>query len=890
MVASGKDTETPVCFLKIPYSNCKTTNPKAEVMSYLTSIKTNKKLILKIAFAALFILLGIYFIKHEKAELVQVKIVLLHADKWLVVLGLSLVFFFTVVQGWMYLYSFRAVQKNISLFSGILVYLKRNFISVFIPAGMVTNIFFFNKGIEEKYGIDKSYSYYASTIFSICSIASSILIAIPTLFVLFLKGGINDDILVGISIILIIIGMLVYLIVSLKNKGSIFRFLEKKTPEFAATLNVLYTYPIKRMEVVKVLLLSCVIEIIGVAHLYIAMVALGLTPSIMVALIGYTLVLIILMSSPLLRGIGIIEVSLTYALTFFGFSIVNALSVAFLFRFFEFWSVLFLGLIAFVARRDSLLFRVFPALLLFILGIVNIISAITPALPQRLIQLQQMIPIFAIQASNWFILFSGLFMLMVAVYLIRGLRSAWLVAIALSSFSLIAHLAKGIDWEEATVALITLIFLLVTRKQYIFKQLAPIKRQVWFPAIVAYCCILIFGTVGFYFLETKHFNADFTLWESFQEAITASFLLNVDLIPVTSFGKSFLLGLHIMGLLTWIFWVYLFLRPYIFKLDLPLIEENKLAKQLVKKYGNSGLDYFKTYEDKQFWFNAEKTGFISFKVVYDYALVLENPVAETLEIQKRIIVAFEDDCRRNGLRVAYYRIPETSLPLYRSLGKRMLPIGKEAVVNLADFTLEGGEKKALRNAINKLTKLGYVFKKYESPQKEGFLQQLKAVSNEWLEETKLKEIVFSQGVFSEKELKNQTILTIENIEGKIEGFVNLIPDYVKGEANFDLMRKTATAPRGTMDFLLVNMFEELKNRGYDSCNLGMVPLSGIDEPQNLQERALQTAYEKIKRFSHYKSLYQFKEKFSPRWTMMYLVFDDLYDLILLPSVMYKAIK
>src|SRR5690606_66269 len=232
-------------------------------MQYLISIKANRKLILKIAFAVLFILLGIYFIKHEKAELVQVKAVLLQADKWLVLLGVAFVFLFTMVQGWMYQFSFRAVEKNISLFSGILIYLKRNFISVFIPAGMITNMFFFNKEIEEKYGIERTYSYYASTIFSICSIASSILIAIPALFLLFLKGGINNDISVGIISLLAIIGLLVYLFISIKNRGIVFRLLEKKAPEFADTLNVLRVYPIKRDEVVKVLLLSCVIEIIG---------------------------------------------------------------------------------------------------------------------------------------------------------------------------------------------------------------------------------------------------------------------------------------------------------------------------------------------------------------------------------------------------------------------------------------------------------------------------------------------------------------------------------------------------------------------------------------------------------------------------------------------------
>ena len=859
-------------------------------MTNFTPIRSNKKLIVKIAIAILFILLGIYFVKHERAELIQVKAVILEADKWLVILGLLLVLLFTVVQGGMYFYSFKAVQKKISLFSGILIYLKRNVISVFIPAGMVTNIFFFNKGIEEKYGIDKTYSYYASTIFSICSIASSVLIAIPALIFLFLKGGINNNISMGIISVLIILGVLVYLIVSLKNKGSVFRFLEKKTPEFAAALNLLYANPIRRSEIVKVILLSCVIEVIGIVQLYIAMMALNLSPSIMVALLGYTLVLIILMSSPLLRGIGIIEASLTYALTFYGFGIVNALSVVFLFRFFEFWSVLFLGIVALVVKKDNLFFRVFPAVLLFILGIVNIVSAITPALPHRLLQLQQMIPIVAIQASNWFVLFSGMLMLMVAVYLIRGLKSAWLVAVLLASISLIGHIVKGIDWEEATVALITVISLLFTRKQYILKQFAPIKRQVWFPALVAFCCILIFGTIGFYFLEIQHFNADFTLWESFQEAVTASFLLNVDLTPGTSFGKSFLFGLHILGLLNMIFWGFLLLRPYIFKSDLPILKEKQLAKLLVEKYGNSSLDYFKTYVDKQFWFNDDKSGFISFKIAYDFALVLENPVAETLEIQRQIIVEFEDTCRKNGLRVAYFRVPENSLPLYKSLKKKILPIGKEAVVNLTDFTLEGSEKKGLRNAINKLVKLGYVFKIYEPPQKAGFLKRLKAVSTQWLEDTELKEAVFSQGVFLEKELENQTVFTIENGEGIIEAFVNIIPNYVKGEANFDLMRKTATAPSGTMDFLFVNMFKELKIRGYVSCNLGLVPLSGIDDPKNLQERALQIAFENLKRFSHYKSLYQFKEKFNPRWTMMYLVFDDLYDMFLLPNAINKVIK
>jgi len=70
---------------------------------------------------------------------------------------------------------------------------------------------------------------------------------------------------------------------------------------------------------------------------------------------------------------------------------------------------------------------------------------------------------------------------------------------------------------------------------------------------------------------------------------------------------------------------------------------------------------------------------------------------------------------------------------------------------------------------------------------------------------KLIDFKLAKRLFNEKELKNQVILTIENSEKKVVGFVNLISDYSIGEANFDLMRKTADAPNGTMDFLLARM-------------------------------------------------------------------------------------
>ena len=85
-------------------------------------------------------------------------------------------------------------------------------------------------------------------------------------------------------------------------------------------------------------------------------------------------------------------------------------------------------------------------------------------------------------------------------------------------------------------------------------------------------------------------------------------------------------------------------------------------------------------------------------------------------------------------------------------------------------------------------------------------------------------------------------------------------------------------------------FKYLKSAGYSSVNLGLAPMSGIAEPQNLPERSMKFAYEKIRSFGHYKGLRDFKDKFAPTWHNKYLVYNDDYDLFNITTVLAKVIK
>jgi len=857
---------------------------------FVHSIKQHQKIILQVAFGLLFVALGIYFFKHEIGELSDVRGTLAHAKPVWLLWGFVLLCVFLIVQGMMYQQSFKAIHEKIRLSTGINLYLKRNLVSVFLPAGAVTNMFFFNESVERKDGVNKTQIYYASSIFSICSILSGIIIGLPALFWLILKQSVSKQMIIGILLVIILLGLLTVSVISFLRKGRVFHFLEERFPEFVEVLSELSQQAFSRKKFWLVMGLSVLIEVIGISHLYIATKALGGSPTLAMAAIGYAIVLLLLMSSPFLRGIGAVEAALTYTLTLFGFSAVMALSVAILFRFFEFWAVLLFGIMAMVAQRDNIVVRLFPALLLFLLGVVNIISGISPALPERMDSLLRFIPLGAIEASTWLVILAGIIMLATSIYLVRGLRNAWILALFLSGLSLIAHLTKGIDWEEATVALVTLVSLIYQRREYFIKPDLKLAKLSLFPGLVMVLSVIFFGTIAFWRLNTHHFNTDFSLWESFQESVSAFLLLHSDLNPATAFGRQLMVGLNLLGGTTLVYCLFLLFRPLIIKPATTDIEDMERARGLVEKYGNSSLDYFKTYSDKKYWFNQEDDAFVAFKTSLIYAIVLENPVCKNKTVLARSVLAFDKYCRQNGLRSVYYRIPEKVKEQFEKLGKKIIPIGEVAVVNLETWTVSGGSKSGLRNEVNKLTKLGYTFKVNPPPQKDAFLQQLKAVSDSWMNETDRTELVFSQGLFDEKELKNQTILSVENPEGKVAGFVNIIPDNDPGEANFDLMRKTEDAPNGTMDFLFVRMFEYLKTEGFKSCNMGMVPFSGIDKPENVQERVLKLAFERIHRFGHYRSLRNYKEKFDPVWEMMYLAYDAPSDLIYLPSALERVFE
>jgi phosphatidylglycerol lysyltransferase len=852
-------------------------------------LKENKKLVSEALFALLFIGLAIFFVRHQRAEIHDVRIILGNANPFWMLLGILLTCLYLFMQGLMYFYSFRAVKGHVSLATTLKVYLKRNFVSVFLPAGGVTSLAFFTKDFEH-HNISKTKIHFASSIYAFTGIFTVLIVSIPILTWALIRRNLSSNQVISFLVVVLIVSFLIFAFVSILRQGILYRLIIRIGPGVEAFFIEMKSISINKKSYAGTFLSSIMIEIIGVTHMMITMEALGFHMTLEASVMAYITSVLVLLVSPFLKGLGAIELSMAFILTRFGFSTVDAISITLLYRFFEFWLPLSIGGLSFIFVKNNLVLRIIPAVMTFTLGIINIISVLTPAIQTRINALLEFLPVYAINYSNYFVLTTGLFLLIISAFLLKGLKTTWYIALALTLFSLVGHLTKAIDYEEALLAAFVVLSLVMTRKQYFIKPHPKWGQMGVLTAFSAIIGVWTYGIIGFYFLDKKYFDIDFGLIQSVKYSIQNFFMYQSDdLQPAGNFAHGFLYSINIAGFLSSSFLLYTLVRHYVHK---PQVDEEERTKalDLVKKYGNSGLDYFKTYDDKLYFFPEGLDGFISFRIAGNYAAVLENPVCENPETMKAIIRQFDTFCEDNGLKSFYYRVSEDYLGIYEAVNKKSLLIGQEAIIDLKTFSLEGGAKKSIRNACNKTQESGYFPRLHFPPVKEGVLQKIRTVSTEWLEENEFREMVFSQGIFNAKEMRNHLIITVENHEEKVAAFLNLIPDYAPGEVTFDLVRKAKDAPNGMVDFLMVETIKYAISRGHKYFNMGFAPMSGIEKGRDFPEKSIKFAYEKIRSFATFKGLRDFKDKYGPEWKNRYIIYDHHYDLFNIPSILSKVVK
>jgi phosphatidylglycerol lysyltransferase len=529
------------------------------------------------------------------------------------------------------------------------------------------------------------------------------------------------------------------------------------------------------------------------------------------------------------------------------------------------------------------------AFLTSLVGVVNLLSAVTASEWARVKWIKGIFPFEVREGGHLFAALTGFFLLMLASNLLRRKRIAWLLTVALLIVSILSHLLKGFDWEESLLSFVLLVQLLVMRDVFTAQSDRPSIAQGFRVLIWALLFTFAYGTAGFFLVDLRHYDYNFSLTDALGQTLAMFFTEDdAGLVPRTPFGYFFANSIYLVGAVTLSYALLMLLRPVLLRGEPATPAERQRAKEIVEKYGRSSLAPLTLLKDKAYYFSPSGRSVIAYVPKGRGAIALGDPIGPD-DDRKEVMIGFIQFCQRNDWHPAFYQTLPDDLDLYRTLGFRVLKIGEEAIIDLKAFTLQGKAGKDLRAALNRMKKLGHEVKFYQPPISAPLLLELKAVSDEWLKMTQGSEKQFSLGWFYEEYLRDCEIIVVRGADGQISAFVNVIPEYQLNEITIDMMRRRTEVEQGTMDFLFTSMFQHFKERGYDTFNLGLSALSGVGEkPQSPRlEKALHYLYEHLNQFYNFKGLHAFKEKFKPDWQPRFFVYPGR---VALPEVIVGLIR
>ena len=514
------------------------------------------------------------------------------------------------------------------------------------------------------------------------------------------------------------------------------------------------------------------------------------------------------------------------------------------------------------------------SILTFTMGLTDIISALTPALPERLVVLRSIFPYVVRSTVRLGTAMIGLSLIFLSNSLRRRKQMAWYSIVVILAASLVLHLVKGLDVEIVFITTLLLVALFYERKEFMAKPDIPSIKQGFKALGFTLMFTLFYGVVGL-FLIGRGEREVFRLGYSLSTVTNTFFLLRPAPVFDSRLIPFFFDSIYLIGFCSIIFTIYMFFRPVIYRSD-SSDEDRKKARELFEKFGRNFASEIMLLPGKYYFINKNDSGVIVYKPVGSYAIVMTEPVCFAKD-QLRNTKEFISFCKGHGWSPVFGGVSKEFANKVEKIGMKSISMGRMATVDLQDFDLSGSQKKPLRYSINVMERLGYCFKIFNPPISEENLRRYKQTSDHWLKNEKGEELRFTVGYFDKKYIGNSGIAEVCDKAGKNVAFVNFY-EYGDYEIAIDLMRHK-NVPPDTMLYLFTKLIIWAKENRYKKLNLGMVLLYGMGgKGTTAEEKVVKIVANRFGKIYNLKGLYVFKNKFQPEWTPVYFTYPSNLDL------------
>jgi lysylphosphatidylglycerol synthetase-like protein (DUF2156 family) len=473
---------------------------------------------------------------------------------------------------------------------------------------------------------------------------------------------------------------------------------------------------------------------------------------------------------------------------------------------------------------------------LALVGLVNLVSALTPPLRARLDGVRALLPFGVTSAAAQVVALIGLVLLLLARGIRRGQRRAWAIAVVLLVASAAGHLAKGLDVEEAILALGLAGYLVVHRRSF------PAGAE---PLSIR-AAVLAAGAGALLAAAVPHRS-----------------------------GPALGSVLDVVGLASAAAAGWLLFRP-VGQRGMP---EGGLARAraIVAAHGGDTLAYFALRDDKQhfFWGNSV----VAYAVHHGVCLVSPDPIGPAAE-RDGVWAAFRAFAEASGWSVAVLGASADWVPVYRASGLRPVYMGDEAVVDATRFTLEGSRAKPLRQAANRVRRAGFRVEFFDpSGLPAPLAEQLRDLMAESRQGDSERGFSMTLGRVFDSDDEGLLLAVAFDADGNPAALCQYVPAPAIGGYSLDLMRRRRDLqPNGVTDFVVIETILHLQRLGYSGLALNFATMRAVVAGEAGDSVVVRIEHWLLRRMSEdmqIESLWRYNAKYDPQWRPRFAVYESV---------------
>jgi lysyl-tRNA synthetase class 2 len=223
---------------------------------------------------------------------------------------------------------------------------------------------------------------------------------------------------------------------------------------------------------------------------------------------------------------------------------------------------------------------------------------------------------------------------------------------------------------------------------------------------------------------------------------------------------------------------------------------------------------------------------------------------------------------------------------------RAIYLGDEAILDLADWSLQGRAVRIARQSWNRARRAGYTCEiAHASDLDQATVAALEAISRRWRGEAVERGFSMALGRLFDQRDPAVVVVAGRDGHGRLRGFLHFVP-WGRDGASLNAMRREPDAPAILNDFLIVEAALRLPELGIRRLSLNFSFLRAVLEAGDRRDAplVLRLQWRLLRRLSgpfQIESLYRFNRKFRPAWQPRYLAVEALEDL---PRVAMAALR